>query len=257
VVDRKRCLEAGMNDHIAKPIDPEQLLIKLRRWVKPRPGSGTDAAPGNAAALRQPAHDADDPCWKALAQIDGLDSRLGLRRAAGREALYLSLLVKFVADQAAAPDRLAQAIARPDWDEAERTAHTLKGVAAQIGAQALSDAAQRLEQAIRERRPASELEPLRDSAARQLVPLNQALAACLPQTVPAGPAETVDAGQWPPLHARLLGLLEACDTECLQLFEQHAGQIRAALGPARYEVVAQAIRDFDFAAALAELQRQP
>ncbi|MCX7250804.1 MAG: response regulator, partial [Burkholderiales bacterium] len=144
VVDRKRCLEAGMNDHIAKPIDPEQLLTKLRRWVKPRPGSGADTVPANAAALRQPAHDADEPCWKALAQIDGLDSQLGLRRAAGRESLYLSLLVKFVADQAAAPDRLAQAIARSDWDEAERTAHTLKGVAAQIGAQALSDAAQRL-----------------------------------------------------------------------------------------------------------------
>ena len=87
--------------------------------------------------------------------------------------------------------------------------------------------------------------------------LRQAIAARLPRTEPASPVETVDAGQWPPLRARLLGLLEACDTECLQLFEQHAGQIRAALGQARYESVAQAIRDFDFATAWAELQRGP
>ena len=110
---------------------------------------------------------------------------------------------------------------------------------------------------MRERRPASELEPLRDSTARQLLPLSQAIAACLPKTNPASPVETVDAGQWPPLRARLLGLLVDSDTECLQLLEQQAGQIRAALGQARYESVAQAIRDFDFATAWAELQRGP
>jgi PAS domain S-box-containing protein len=256
-IDRERCFEAGMNDHIAKPIDPEQLLAKLRHWIKPTARPGADATTGLAAALRQPAPDADNPCWKALAQVDGLDSRLGLRQAGGREPLYLSLLTKFVTGQADAPDQLAQAIAGSNWDEAERTAHTLKGVAAQIGAQALSEAARQLEQAVRERRPVSELEPLRDSAARQLLPLSQAIAARLPRTEPAGPVETVDAGQWPPLRAKLLGLLEDSDTECLQLLEQQAGQIRAGLGQARYESVAQAIRDFDFATAWVELQRGP
>ena len=256
-IDRERCFEAGMNDHIAKPIDPEQLLAKLRHWIKPSARPVADVATGHATARRQPAPDADDPCWKALAQVDGLDSRLGLRQAGGRKPLYLSLLTKFVTDQANAPDQLAQAIARSDWDLAERTAHTLKGVAAQVGALTLSDAAQRLEQAVRERQPASELEPLSDSAVHQLVQLSQAIAACLPRPDKACPAETVDAGQWPPLRARLLGLLEVCDTECLQLFEQHAGQIRAALGPVRYEAVAQAVRDFDFAAAWAGLQQQP
>ncbi len=256
-IDRERCLEAGMNDHIAKPIDPERLLAKLRRWIKPVAGTAAGKTASQPDPLRQPLHDEDAACWTALAQVDGLDSRLGLRRAGGRESLYRSLLTKFVADQAKASDRLAQAIAGSNWDEAERTAHTLKGVAAQIGAQAVSDAAQRLEQAMRERRPAAELEPLRQTAARQLAQLSQAIAACLPRTDPTDPVETVHAEQWPPLRARLLGLLEVSDTECLQLFEQHAGQIRAALGQARHEVVAKAIRDFDFAAASAELKRQP
>ncbi len=249
-LDRKRCLEAGMNDHIAKPIDPELLRVKLLRWVKTRPAP---AAPGQASAWHVPAHDKEDPDWNALTRIEGLDGELGLRQAGGRESLYRRLLAKFVTAAADAPDQLAQSIARSDWDEAERRAHTLKGVAAQIGALALSETARQLEQALRERRPVAELEPLCESAARQLAPLSQAIATCLPRPEPASPVEKLDSGQWPELRARLLRLLETCDTECLQLLEQQAGQIRAALGPARYEIVAQAIRDFDFAAAWTEL----
>ena len=142
-----------------------------------------------------------------------------------------------------------------DWELAERTAHTLKGVAAQIGALPLRDAALRLEQALRERRPAAELERLLEPAARQLSGLVGALAAALPGTTRPRPAEPLDAAQWQILRARLLRLLEASDTDCLPLFEQHASQIRAALGE-RYDQVERAVRGFDFAAALAELERQ-
>lgn len=38
--DRERCLEAGMNDHVAKPVEPAQLWAALRRWIQPRPGLG-------------------------------------------------------------------------------------------------------------------------------------------------------------------------------------------------------------------------
>ncbi|MEO0003459.1 MAG: hypothetical protein RLZZ22_1151, partial [Pseudomonadota bacterium] len=98
-----------------------------------------------------------------------------------------------------------------------------------------------------------------EAAALELAPLRQAIATCLPRPEEAAdPVEApmMDVRQWSPLRARLLGLLEACDTECLQLFEDHAGQIRAALGQ-RYDTVAKAIRDFDFAVALTELEQRP
>ena len=256
-IDRKRCLEAGMNDHIAKPIEPEQLLDRLRRWIRPAPRPAADAAPGQTGAAAAAVAGADAACWQALAQVDGLDSRLGLRQVAGREALYLGLLARFVASQVDAPDRLTQAIARSDWELAERTAHTVKGVAAQVGARALSEAAQGLEQALQQRQPASELERLRLVLAHHLLPLSQAIAACLPGPAATAPATEADDGQWPPLRARLQGLLEDCDTECLQLFEDHAGQIQAGLGAEGYARLAQAMRDFDFARALAELKPQP
>ena len=255
--DRKRCLEAGMNDHIAKPIDPEQLLAKLRRWIMPAPRPAAATEPGPAVAASAPAAGADATCWQALAQVDGLDCQLGLRQAAGRESLYLGLLDRFVTGQADAPEQLAQAIARADWEQAERAAHTLKGVAAQIGAQALSEAAQQLELALRERRPATALEPLRAAAARQLQALSQAVRSCLPRPAPAASVEALDGETWPALRARLLDLLEASDTECLQLTEDHAELIQAALGPERHARLAQAMRDFDFALAVAELKREP
>ncbi len=253
--DRQRCLDAGMNDHIAKPIDPEELLVKLRLWIRPGPARATGAVGRGAAVASPPTDSGDDECWSAIAQVAGLDAGLGLRQTAGRQPLYRNLLAKFVADQADAPDRLTQAIAASDWSGAERVAHTLKGVSAQIGAMALRDAAQQLEQALRDRRPAAELEPLRDAAARQLAQLRGAISACLPKASQARASETVDAGQWQALRARLLGLLEASDTDCLPLFKAHASQIRAALGD-RYEAVDRAVQGFDFAVALAALKQR-
>ena len=118
-----------------------------------------------------------------------------------------------------------------DWELAERTAHTLKGVAAQIGALLLRDAALRLEQVLRERRPAAELERLLEPAARQLSGLS-ALAARSARWGPPRPrpAEPLDAAQWQILRARLLRLLEASDTDCPPPFGVSASQIRAALG---------------------------
>ena len=261
--DRERCLQAGMNDHIAKPLDPDELRATLRRWVRPALARASHAAaaapdqpePASRAASRPSSPAGEGKDWAALERIDGLDAGLGLGQAAGSQPLYLSLLAKFVTDQAGAADRLARAMTASDWELAERTAHTLKGVAAQIGALPLRDAALRLEQALRERRPATELERLLEPAARQLSGLVGALAAALPGTTRTRPAEPLDAAQWQILRARLLRLLEASDTDCLPLFEQHASQIRAALGE-RYDQVERAVRGFDFAAALAELERQ-
>ena len=252
--DRERCLAAGMNDHVAKPVDPAELLAKLQHWVKPASVRACGAAPRQVAAACQPAQAMDAGCWSALEQVEGLDCRLGLSQAAGRMPLYLNLLGRFVADQADAAARLQQAISASDWDDAERVAHTLKGVAAQIGAMALAAGAKQLEQALRQRRPGAEMDSLLQATAQQLAQLGAALSACLPGAAAASPAEQLDAGQWLDLRARLLGLLDASDTDCQQLLERHADQFRAALGE-RYKLLERAVRGFDFAAAAQELRQ--
>jgi CheY-like chemotaxis protein len=248
--DRQRCLDAGMNDHIAKPIDLQDLTDKLLRWVNPV--RAADPVAPRVAAAQQPqarVQAGDEECWVALGQIAGLDSRLGLGQAAGRKPLYLGLLAKFVADQAEAPDRLAQAIAVADWDAAERLAHTLKGVSAQIGALPLRDCAAGLEQAIRQKQPAPELEALQLKVRQLLQPLLQQITAALPRGDAGTPAPSLDLLQWQDLRARLARLLRESDTEAVALFEANKTLARQALG-SRFDPMEQALGQFDFAMAL-------
>jgi PAS domain S-box-containing protein len=251
--DRERCLDAGMNDHMAKPIDPQDLLTKLRRWVKPQDrdihamGSiGTDNT-----TLDQPALGAVD----LLTGISGLDVARGLRQAMGREALYHTLLQQFVAGQAAVPAQLAEALRTTDWTGAERMAHTLKGVAAQIGAGDLCSLADQLEQGIRNRVPSAQLNTLQGEIERVLTTLIAAITSRLPQQTPHRQAATpVDPAQLRDTCTRLAALMRADDFACVQLFNEHARLLQTALGD-RFTRIAEALDNYDFSVALDELKQ--
>ncbi len=236
--DRERCLDAGMNDHIGKPIDPDVLGLKLRQWIGVRPtaaASGTDrAAPG-------------------LEQIAGLDAALGLRRALGRPDLFQELLEKFVAAQADTSWRIAAALAAADWGTAEREAHTLKGSAAQIGADALGRQAAQLEQMIRQREPASELERRRSELARAVGALIESIRACLPSHPTRPQAGAPDAGRADAVCRQLATLLAQNDASCGIFVAQNENLLRAALGE-DFGPIATAIDRYDFEAALARLR---
>ena len=138
--DRQRCLDAGMNDHIAKPIDPDELWDKLLIWVPPIPMAETVIAadmpmPTVAPSLPMP-------------QIDGLDVALGLKSVRGKQVRYVSLLRKFSAQEADVTLRISTAIAAGDLETARRLAHSLKGSAGTLGAVKIQQDAAMLEQAL-------------------------------------------------------------------------------------------------------------
>lgn len=153
--DRKRCLDAGMVDFVAKPIEPEQLFKTLLRFTRKR--RVADAPLGDiAASAHTPGiagHSSgaytNGQTFKLLpAKIEGLDLHTGMRRVLGREDRYLELLNNFVTQQGDACERIAKALAQGQVQEAKRAAHTLKGLAGTIGAHALHDAAHLLEESI-------------------------------------------------------------------------------------------------------------
>ena len=251
--DRERCLTAGMNDHIAKPIDPQDLIEKLLRWAKPQDreaykGSGIQAV-GTKRTL-----DAAPSTVGLFEGMAGLDVTVGLRQAMGRDALYLKLLRRFVDGQADTPKHLASALENEDWTVAERVAHTLKGVAAQIGAGELRALAEQLEHAIRHRAPITRLETLQADIAASLPVLIEAIGARLPQQTSIGQAAPpVDPDRQHELCSRLASLLSNDDFACEQLFNENETLLRIALGD-RFTRIAEAIHSYDFAAALDSLK---
>ena len=150
--ERQRCMEAGMNDHIAKPIDPAILTDTVGRFFTPS---------HTATASDRPPTDAAPPSLPAIA---GLDSKDGLSRVGGNHTLYLKLLGQFVEQQGLAVSQIAEARAKGDPATAERTAHTIKGVAGSLGARDVQSAAGALEKLIRDRAGSSEI----DDAQRHL-----------------------------------------------------------------------------------------
>ncbi|HSC81517.1 MAG TPA: response regulator, partial [Chitinolyticbacter sp.] len=113
--DRQRCLDAGMNDYLAKPIEPEQLWQALHRWL------------GSMALTTEPAP-AAPAAMPVLEQVAGLDAASGLRRVLGRADVYLGLLRRFVAGQRDSVPDLIAALDQGDKVTAERMVHTLKAV---------------------------------------------------------------------------------------------------------------------------------
>lgn len=154
--ERRRCLAAGMNAHVGKPIAPDELYRVLARWLP--------------VAIEGEAREASDT--STLPEIEGLDVAAGLRCVAGDEAAYRALLARFVAQQAATPERLRLAAQRHDAEELRRLAHTLKGVCGNIGARALYARAAALEARLRARTfAADEVEALADALARMVAQL--------------------------------------------------------------------------------------
>ncbi|MBV8833124.1 MAG: response regulator, partial [Acidobacteriaceae bacterium] len=137
VEERQRCLDAGMNDHVSKPIDPEALFSTLLRWAKPK---HEPRAPSEAAGAKR-----GETEEVLLPQLRGMNTADGLNRVAGNRRLYRQLLLQFAAKQADAASHIGAALEDGDSVLAERIAHTVKGVAGNLGITDVHRSAEKLE----------------------------------------------------------------------------------------------------------------
>jgi HPt (histidine-containing phosphotransfer) domain-containing protein len=246
VEERQRCMEAGMNDHVSKPIEPDVLFATLMRWVTPQQVQA-------AAAKGKPTTPTDDVI---LPEIDGIDVASGLKRVAGNRRLYRDLLVKFAAKQGAMDSEILAAIESGDRKLAERVAHTVKGVAGNIGLGQVFIAAEKLERAIREVDPAvlARVKEFTLVVNRQIQAIQQAMRDVMPNR-PAGVERSpnFDARAAAAAITRLRALLESSDGGAAEVFLALEGALAGACDNLRMDALGEAISDFDFAAALSKL----
>ena len=246
--ERERCLAAGMQGHIAKPLDSAALFRQLSAYCH---------APAAAQAVAAPAA-------VGLPAVAGLDTALLLAHCDGNLPLARRLLSGFAQDHADGVAGWADWITAPDWPLLTRAAHTLRGLAGTLGAAALQAEAERLETLAKaedaDAAPAqlarvdhqlaellNALEPLRGQLA---MPPLQASAAGLREhrTAPAPSAALPDL-------AYLAQLLQDSDSQAMAWWQNHEPALQAHLPPAALRRIGAAMARFDFDAALQALER--
>jgi two-component system, sensor histidine kinase and response regulator len=247
--DRQRCLDAGMNDFVAKPIEPERLLKVLQQWLADHVAQGPAPAPRRAPS--DPA--LDDAALQPLAQLAGLDVPLGLRRSGGKSGLYLSLLGQFARSHAGFAEQLREHLQRGDAEAARQLVHALKGVAGNLGATAVQDGATRLDQALRTQAIAPGDEGVQ-TLLRDLTALLDGLHG-LPTATPAvdDAAGAMSDTELRALIARLDTQLDEGDADALQTVVLHTHALQNWLGE-RFDAFERHLRGFAFDDALALLR---
>lgn len=209
--DKEDAIRSGMNDHISKPININDMFTTLSKWVKP---GRTDEH------RKHPIQQTEYPAIE-LPSIPGIDAKAGLVIAQNNQNLYMRLLKKFYNSQKHFKAEFNAALIDNDPQSATRTAHTLKGVAGNIGAAAIQNTAEKLEQACRKNAGAEQINSCLQAVESALQPVIDSLES-LPDLQPSKKAstETFDPDAIVPLFQSLQQLLQDDDTEAVIVLEQ-------------------------------------
>ena len=249
VEERNRCIEAGMNDHVSKPIDPDALFSTLLKWAEPKPKSAAEpvtVSPSQTASAKSAGE-------VALPQIAGVNLAAGLNRVAGNRNLYVKLLSQFVSQQAGAATQISAALDAGDRKLAERIAHTVKGVAGNLGISDVQSAAQNLEKGIREGHDSVPM--LLDRFAITLRVRANSITHDLPGSGQSEPVTVAfDRERAASAVSHLEALLQANDGDSIQAFEALHEAVGKVVDTQHLDDLSETINNFEFEQALLKLQ---
>lgn len=246
--DADLCLAAGMNAHLAKPIEPEVMYRELCRWIKAKSSpalSSDNSAVAPASLVEDPFADIEATC---------LDVKSGWQRVANDHTLYRKVLEKFYHNQTMS--RLDNAQATDDTALMRLEVHTLKGVAANIGAKTLADVAAKLERELTDGNDIAYrqqlLEQLRSCFSRlkeELDPLMTAQEAASAEAQPV----TLDITCVLPLIQRMHALLLEDDGEAVDVLDDLMELLPTGLVDDELHQLKSTLDHYDFPTAITHL----
>ncbi len=157
--DRLKCMSAGMNDYLAKPVDPDDLYRMLHKWLKPidetsaAPQKAIERNPEVSAGAGSPELD----IFGKIKSVEGITADFGLKNLQGNVAWYLKLLAQFADRHGGDASSMRTALSENRMNDMERICHNIKGTSATLGLFAVRDTAVELERRIRGNDDAEEI----------------------------------------------------------------------------------------------------
>lgn len=258
--DRQACLAAGMNDHVAKPIDPEVLVRALIRWLPARRAAVSDAA-GKTMGAAHAGSATQDSVLCTLRDIEGLDVDEALRLVRGHVPAYLQVLSLFWQGHAQDAARLKQLVAQGEFEAARGMAHALKGSAANVGVRVIHRLARDLELNLKDAQSGQHCDVILQQLDDQLAVCVQRISDALQPlaSVLGSAASPTEVGKriQSDVLVNLRTLLQASDMDARRYVDQHHGDLTALLGAQTAQRLAQSVALFMFEEALALLETHP
>jgi polar amino acid transport system substrate-binding protein len=136
--DKERCIQAGMDDYISKPIQPKQLFNVLSQWL-------TKSRQIVVSQPREKSEPCMNPMEMAIKQLEHINIEEGTKRLGGRLKLFNNILQEFCLSHKDYPSMIMAAIQAESFTKVHEISHTIKGVAGNLSADGLLDAAQEIE----------------------------------------------------------------------------------------------------------------
>ncbi|KQZ71159.1 hypothetical protein ASD55_12880 [Rhodanobacter sp. Root561] len=252
--DREKVIDAGMVDHIAKPLRVADMFATLAKWIRPSALSSAVVQKSAMPAQEIPSSGITGPTASSLPPLPGIDAKIGLAAAMDDVALYTRLLTMFRDSQRDFETRFLKMSGQGDPADRQRAAHTLKGLAGTLGARALETCAAALELACINSAGADRIV---DLLQRTCVELDKVMAGLAALTTHEPEALAVPASADPEylqgLVQRLRILLLDGDAEAAAVIEEILRLTGGTSHASAFHDVARAISAFDFEAALTAL----
>ncbi|MEW6997669.1 PAS domain S-box protein [Colwelliaceae bacterium BS250] len=241
--DREKALDAGMNDHIPKPINVASMFQTMAKWITPANPTTVVGEISDDAEINFPD------------TTDTIDISAGLNRTQGDKKLYLKLLTKFSIGQQHFSEQFKQALAEHDHELTTRLAHTLKGLAGNIGANQLFDLGQLLETAALTEQVSDEnVQQTEDELQKVIIDI-EALVNLQPKSKVQSdePQAVVDIQ---PILTTLLAMLEDYDTQTSDYLDNNQQNLQTNSRRKWFKALQLAIENYDYDGAIKLVKEQ-
>ena len=249
--DQKKCIQAGMNDHVAKPIDTNHLFQKIAHWINKDKGAILEAEPLGVPAAGPSANEASADNSEKIPNLVGIDAQAGLNRLGGNQKLYRKLLGKFNTNHMNAITEFRHALDHGDPKAAVMIVHTLKGASGSLGIQDVYLSSSALEAELRaDRLDSAELFIERLEQALEQALASISLLGKIPGAVKSSNPGGADVSQLNPILRKLKNLLLDKNLDAVDCVEEIVIQAKSTALADITENMKDYVDQYDFDVAL-------